>query len=123
MLINYAYIALFIILAVITSVGMLAIPFILRFLKLVPHKPNPVKNSIFECGLETIGKAWVRFNFRYYFFALMFVALDVMVVFIYPWAVGIRQFGYLGVIAIAIFIVIIAVGYIYAWKKRVLEWK
>ena len=73
--------------------------------------------------METIGKSWVQFNFRYYFYALMFIALDVLVVFIYPWAVDLRQLGHFGLIAIVIFIFIIAVGYAYAWKKRVLEWK
>jgi NADH-quinone oxidoreductase subunit A len=53
----------------------------------------------------------------------MFIALDVMVVFIYPWAVDLRRVGYLGLIVIVVFICIIVVGYIYAWRKRVLEWK
>ena len=73
--------------------------------------------------METIGKSWVQFNFRYYFYALMFIALDVLVVFIYPWAVDLRRVGYLGLIVIVVFICIIVVGYIYAWRKRVLEWK
>jgi len=70
-----------------------------------------------------IGKTWVRFNFRYYFYALMFIALDVMVLFLYPWAVSLKQLGYAGLGIIAVFIFLIVVGYIYAWKKKVLEWK
>jgi NADH-quinone oxidoreductase subunit A len=73
--------------------------------------------------MKTIGKTWVQFNFRYYFYALMFIALDILVVFVYPWAVGLRQLGYFGLIMILIFISIIVVGYIYAWRKKVLEWK
>jgi NADH-quinone oxidoreductase subunit A len=73
--------------------------------------------------METVGKTWVQFNFRYYFYALLFIALDVMVVFIYPWAVELRQAGYFGLVAILVFISIIVVGYIYAWRKRVLEWQ
>jgi len=73
--------------------------------------------------MTTIGKSWVQFNFRYYFYALVFIVLDVLVVFIYPWAVGLRQLGYFGLIAILIFIFIIVVGYTYAWRKKVLEWK
>ncbi|MBA7494074.1 NAD(P)H-quinone oxidoreductase subunit 3 [subsurface metagenome] len=95
----------------------------IRFLKIIPKKPSAVKSSPFECGMETIGKSWVQFNFRYYFYALMFIALDVLVVFIYPWAVDLRRVGYLGLIVIVVFICIIVVGYIYAWRKRVLEWK
>jgi len=102
---------------------MIFIPIILRLIKIVPRNPNPVKNSTFECGMETIGKTWVRFNFRYYFYALMFIALDVMVIFLYPWAIGIRSLGFAALIAVAVFIFIILIGYIYAWKKKVLEWK
>lgn len=123
MLTDYAYIGLLLILAIIVAAGMILTPYILRFIGLVPRKPNPVKNSNFECGMQTIGKTWVRFNFRYYFYALMFIALDVLVLFLYPWAVGLRQVGYGGLIAILIFIVLVIVGYLYAWKKKVLEWK
>ena len=123
MLANYGYIGLFLIVAILFTVTTLLLPVTLRFLKIIPHKPNPIKNSTFECGMETIGKSWVQFNFRYYFYALVFITLDVMVIFLYPWAVGLRQLGYFGLIAILIFIFIIIIGYIYAWKKRVLEWK
>lgn len=123
MLVNYGYIGLFLIVAILFTVTTLLIPVTLRFLKIVPNRPNPIKSSTFECGMETIGKSWVQFNFRYYFYALMFIALDVMVVFIYPWAVDLRRVGYLGLIVIVVFICIILVGYIYAWRKRVLEWK
>ena len=123
MLANYGYIGLFLIVAILFAVTTLLLPVTLRFLKIIPQKPNPIKSSTFECGMETIGKSWVQFNFRYYFYALMFIALDVLVVFIYPWAVDLRRVGYLGLIVIVVFIFIIFVGYIYAWRKRVLEWK
>ena len=123
MLANYGYIGLFLIVAILFAVTTLLLPVTLRFLKIIPQKPNPIKSSTFECGMETIGKSWVQFNFRYYFYALMFIALDVLVVFLYPWAVDLRRVGYLGLIAIVVFICIIVVGYIYAWRKRVLEWK
>ena len=123
MLSNYGYIGLFAIVAVLFTLLMIFIPILLRLLKIVPKKPNPVKNSTFECGMETIGKTWVRFNFRYYYYALMFITLDVMVIFLYPWAVGVRGLGFAGLIAIAVFIFIILIGYLYAWKKKVLEWK
>lgn len=84
---------------------------------------NPVKTATYECGLETIGDTWVQFNFRYYFYALIFVALDILVVFIYPWAVALRSIGMSGFIGILVFIIIVLVGYLYAWNKKVLEWK
>ena len=123
MLANYGYIGLFIVAAVLFTLVMIIIPIVLRFLKVVPNKPNPVKNSTFECGMETIGKTWVQFNFRYYFYALVFLVLDVLVVFLYPWAVNLRELGTFSFITILILIFIVLIGYIYAWKKKVLEWK
>ena len=123
MLANYGYIGLFLIVALFFAVTTLLLPFFLRFIRIVPHKPNPIKSSTYECGMETIGKSWVQFNPHYYFYALLFIALDVLVVFLYPWAVDLRQLGHFGLIGMFIFIFIIAVGYIYAWRKKVLEWK
>ena len=123
MLTNYGYIGLYLIAAVLFTLLMLGIPIILRLLKVVPHHPNPIKNATFECGVETIGKTWVQFNFRYYFYALGFVAMDVLVVFLYPWAVGLKKLGYTGLIGIVILVLIVVVGYIYAWKKKALQWQ
>ena len=123
MLLNYGYIGLFLIAVVLFTLLMVTIPVVLRFIKLVPDNPNPIKNSIFECGMETIGKTWVQFNFRYYFYALVFLALDVLVVFLYPWAVSLRQLGMFGFGVVLILIFIIFIGYLYAWRKKVLEWK
>jgi NADH-quinone oxidoreductase subunit A len=102
---------------------MVGIPIILRLLRIVPNHPNPIKNSIFECGVETIGKTWVQFNFRYYFYALIFLSLDILVVFIYPWAVQLRELGLTSLFALLILVGIVLIGYVYAWKKKVLEWK
>ena len=123
MLANYGYIGLFLIAAILFTLTMLLLPVTLRYIKIVPNNPSPAKNSTFECGLETTGKTWVQFNFRYYFYALLFLALDVLVVFLYPWAVGLRQLGYFGLIGVLILIAIVTTGYIYAWRKKVLEWK
>ena len=123
MIANYGYIGLFVIVAIIFTATMILIPVVLRFLKVVPNKPNPVKNSTYECGMDTIGKSWVQFNFRYYFFALVFLALDVLVVFLYPWAASFRELGISGFAVILILIFIILIAYVYALKKKVLEWK
>ena len=123
MLTNFGYIGLYAIAAVLFTLLMIGIPIILRLLKVVPHHPNPIKNAIFECGVDTIGKTWVQFNFRYYFYALVFLALDVLVVFLYPWAIGLKKLGYAGLVGILIVIFIVFVGYIYAWKKKVLQWQ
>ena len=123
MLGNFGYIGLFLIVAIFFVLTTLLLPSTLRLFRIVPHKPDSVKNSTYECGVETVGKTWVQFNPRYYFYALLFVALDVMVIFLYPWAVDLRRLGSFGFIGILVFILIIVVGYIYAWKKKVLEWK
>jgi NADH-quinone oxidoreductase subunit A len=123
LLTDYGYLGLFIVIAILFPITTILLPVLLRFIRIVPHNPNPVKNAPFECGMETIGKTWVQFNFRYYFYALIFVALDVMVIFLYPWAIGLRQLGASGLITIAVFVLIIVVGYVYAWKKKALEWK
>jgi len=123
LLADYGFIALFLLVAFFFAITTLLLPITLRFLKIVPRKPNPAKTSTYECGMETVGKSWVQFNFRYYFYALLFVALDVLVVFLYPWAVDLRQLGSFGFIGVIILIFIVLVGYVYAWRKKVLEWK
>ena len=123
MLTNYGYIGLYLIFTILFACLMIIIPIVLRFLKLVPHNPNPIKNATFECGMETIGKTWVQFNFRYYFYALVFLALDVLIVFLYPWAVQLKGLGAAGLVSILVLIGIVGVGYLYAWRKKVLEWK
>jgi NADH-quinone oxidoreductase subunit A len=123
LLANYGLIGLFFIVVVLFTLVMVIIPIVLRYLKIVPSNPNPIKTSIFECGMETIGKTWVQFNFRYYFYALVFLALDVLVVFLYPWAVQLRELGTSSLYIVLILVFIIFIGYLYAWKKKVLEWQ
>ncbi|MBN1692850.1 MAG: NADH-quinone oxidoreductase subunit A [Dehalococcoidales bacterium] len=123
MLADYGLIGLFFVVAILFSLVMVIIPIALRYLKIIPSNPNPIKESIFECGMETTGKTWVQFNFHYYFYALVFLALDVLVVFLYPWAVQLKQLGPFGLYVVLILVFIVFVGYIYAWKKKALEWK
>ncbi len=123
MLDSYGYIALFILVAFLLACAMAFMPLILRLLGIVPHKPNPIKNLPFECGMESIGKTWIQFNFRYYFYALLLIAMDVMVVFLYPWAAALSRLGASGLWIALVFIAVVAVGYLYAWRKKALEWK
>jgi len=123
MLANYGYIGLYLVFLVLLALIIILLPVALRYVRVVPHNPSKVKNSIYECGMETIGKTWVQFNFRYYTYALLFIALDVMVVFLYPWAVQLTVLGTPALVAVAVFIAIILVGYLYAWKKGDLEWQ
>ncbi|UCH51295.1 MAG: NADH-quinone oxidoreductase subunit A [Chloroflexota bacterium] len=123
MLADFGYIGILLIVGVLFMVTTLLLPVALSFFKIVPKKGNPTKASTYECGMVTIGKTWVQFNFRYYFFAILFVALDVLTVFLYPWAVNLKELGVFGLIAVAVFFVILMVGYIYAWLKGALEWR
>jgi len=123
LLAEYGYIGILLVVALLFTVTILLIPLALGFLGIVPRKSHPAKTSTYECGMESIGTTWVQFNFRYYFFAVLFVAFDVLTVFLYPWAVNLKGLGLVGLIAVAVFFGILMVGYIYAWRKGALEWK
>ena len=94
--------------------------FITRFLS--PHKPNPAKLETYECGMETVGDTWVQFKVQYYIYALVFVVFDVETVFLFPWAVAFGQLQMFAVLEGVLFILILAGGLVYAWRKGVLEW-
>jgi NADH-quinone oxidoreductase subunit A len=100
----------------------LLISVLLGLIRVRPRSPNPIKSDTYECGMETEGNTWVQFNFRYYFFALLFVVFDIEAVFLYPWAVAFRQVKLFGFVEALIFVAILVVGYLYAWRKRALEW-
>jgi NADH-quinone oxidoreductase subunit A len=123
LLTNYAYIAFYLVACILLAVVAIVVPIILRLLKISPSKPDKVKTDTYECGMETTGRSWVQFNFRYYVYALMLIALDVLVVFLYPWAAQVKELGAGGFVAVLVFIFIVVIGYIYAWKKRMLEWR
>ena len=88
-----------------------------------PKKPNPIKNSTYECGIETVGDTWVQFKVQYYIFALVFVVFDIETVFLYPWAVAYNKLPLFAVVEGVIFILILAVALIYVWRKGALEWE
>ena len=101
----------------------LMISFLLRRLRIRPDAPDPVKSDTYECGVETEGDSWVQFNFRYYLIALIFVVFDVEVVFLYSWAVAFPGHLVVGFVEAMTFIAILAIGYVYAWRKHALEWR
>ena len=116
----YAYIGAFFILGIIFALGAYIASWILR-----PKLPQTgVKTEPYECGEETIGPTWIQFNARYYLWALIFVVFDVEVLFIVPWAVVYHGFGNLALafVDMLVFLGILIVGLIYAWKKGALEW-
>jgi NADH:ubiquinone oxidoreductase subunit 3 (subunit A) len=76
----------------------------------------------YECGVETYGTSWIRFNVSFYLYALLFVIFDIETVFLYPWAISFRQLGIIGFGEMVLFIAILLVGLAYAWKKEALKW-
>jgi NADH-quinone oxidoreductase subunit A len=87
-----------------------------------PRRPGGIKNTPYECGEKTIGSSWIQFNVAYYLFALLFLVFDVEAAFLFPWAVVFREIGLIGFIEVAIFILVLLVGLVYAWRKGLLEW-
>ncbi|MCH5326326.1 MAG: NADH-quinone oxidoreductase subunit A [Duncaniella sp.] len=88
-----------------------------------PSSYNPQKGEAYECGIPTRGESMARFKVGYYLFAILFLMFDIETVFLYPWAVRVRELGASGLTAIAIFFAIIVLGLVYAWRKGALEWK
>lgn len=87
-----------------------------------PRQRGAERRTTYESGMEPIGGAWIQFNIRYYMFALVFVIFDVETVFLYPWAVAFSQLGVLAFVEALIFIGILVIGLVYAWRKGALEW-
>ena len=88
-----------------------------------PRNGGPERQTTYESGMEPIGGAWIQFNIRYYMFALVFVVFDVETVFLYPWAVAFSQLGLLAFVEALIFIAILVVALVYAWRKGVFRWR
>lgn len=87
------------------------------------RRKDPKGKGVYECGMETIGTTYVSPNIRFYVFALLFVVFDVEAVFILPWAVKFKQLGMVGFIEMLIFVAVLFLGLIYAWRKGALKWE
>jgi NAD(P)H-quinone oxidoreductase subunit 3 len=87
-----------------------------------PRRTGVERSTTYESGMEPLGAAWIQFNIRYYMFALVFVVFDVETVFLYPWAVAFNQLGLLAFVEALVFISILVVALVYAWRKGALEW-
>ena len=88
-----------------------------------PRSYNPVKGQPFECGVPTRGSSWLPVNVGYYLFAILFLVFDIETVFLYPWAVVVKQLGIAARVSVAFFLLVLIFGLAYAWRKGVLEWK
>ena len=88
-----------------------------------PRSYNPQKGEAYECGIPTRGRSWRQFKVGYYLFAILFLMFDVEAVFLFPWAVILREMGVQGLVTILFFLFILVLGLVYAWRKGALEWK
>jgi NADH-quinone oxidoreductase subunit A len=87
-----------------------------------PHRPTRDKLTSYESGVDPVGSGFSQNQVRYYIFALLFVLFDVEAIFIFPWALGLEDYDVFGLVEMAVFIVILALGLLYAWRKGVLRW-
>jgi NADH-quinone oxidoreductase subunit A len=88
-----------------------------------PRRPTAAKLESYECGANPIGDAWVQFPVGFYLVALIFIVFDALAVFLFPWALALRGLGAWGIGTMAMFLAIISLGWIYAYRERILEWQ
>lgn len=112
----------FLVVVVLTAIALVTIT--LGIAKSIsPRSFNPQKGEAYECGIPTRGHSWMQFKVGYYLFAILFLMFDVETVFLFPWAVVVQELGVYGLTSVLFFLVILALGLAYAWKKGALEWK
>ena len=114
---SYVYVFAFFVVGAVFVTVLLTVS---RFI--APRRPTSEKLRTYESGEEPVGQAWGRYPTHFYVFALLFVVFDVEVIFLFPWAVLFRSLGWYGLIEMAVFIAILVVGLLYAWRKEALRW-
>jgi len=85
-------------------------------------RPNAEKNAIYECGMPTVSGARERFPIKFYLVCMIFILLDVDAAFLYPWALIFRDLGVFGFVEMMVFVLLLGVGFVYAWKQGALDW-
>ena len=90
---------------------------------LSPAQPDPDKLAPYECGFEAFEDARMRFDVRYYLVAILFILFDLEIAFLFPWAVALKEIGFVGFLSMMVFLGILTVGFIYEWKKGALDWE
>ena len=118
MLGEYLPILLFLFVAVVIAVALLVIGSLLG-----PKRANAETLSPYECGFEAFEDARMKFDVRYYLVAILFIIFDLEIAFLFPWAVVFKDIGLTAIVAMAIFLGILVIGFIYEWKKGALEWE
>jgi NADH-quinone oxidoreductase subunit A len=115
---QYLPVLLFILVGLAIGVAPQVIGFILG-----PNRPDPAKNSPYECGFEAFEDARMKFDVRYYLIAILFILFDLEIAFLFPWAVALKEIGWIGFIDMMIFVAILVLGFVYMWIKGALDWE
>jgi NADH-quinone oxidoreductase subunit A len=113
---DYNFIGVFALVVIVFPFVALGLAWLLR-----PKKPNPVKTETYECGQQTFGDTWVQFRAQYYIYALVFVVFDIEAAFLFPWAVAYDQLSLWALAEAVLFLGILTVGLVYAWRKGALQ--
>ncbi len=88
-----------------------------------PRRPDAQKLSPYECGFEAFEDSRMKFDVRYYLVAILFIIFDLEIAFLFPWAVALKEIGMFGFLAMALFLGILVIGFVYEWKKGALQWE
>ena len=115
---DYFPIILFITIAFALSCGFIVLNYFLS-----PKMPDPEKLSSYECGFEPFNDSRMEFDVRFYLVAILFIIFDLEIAFLFPWAISLGKIGIFGFISMMIFLFILTIGFIYEWKKGVLDWE
>ncbi len=115
---QYLPVLLFILVGAGVGVGPLVLGHVLG-----PNRPDPAKNSPYECGFEAFDDARMKFDVRYYLVAILFILFDLEIAFLFPWAVALKDVGITGFVAVVVFLAILVIGFAYEWKKGALDWE
>ncbi|HEX4077613.1 MAG TPA: NADH-quinone oxidoreductase subunit A [Rhizomicrobium sp.] len=118
LLLEYVPILLFIAIAGVIGIALIAVPFLLA-----PTAPDPEKLSAYECGFNAFGDARMKFDVRFYLVSILFIIFDLEVAFLFPWAITLRATGLFAFWAMMVFLGVLTIGFIYEWKKGALEWE
>ncbi|MBS0002598.1 MAG: NADH-quinone oxidoreductase subunit A [Thioalkalivibrio sp.] len=118
MLEGYLPILIFLIVGAVAGLVPLALGMIVG-----PSRPDAEKNSPYECGFEAFEDSRVKFDVRFYLVAILFIIFDLEIAFLFPWAVALGDIGVFGLLAMALFLAVLVIGFIYEWKKGALEWE
>ena len=114
---DYLPLVIFIGIATVIGLALLAAPFLLAY-----KSPDPEKLSAYECGFNAFDDARMKFDVRFYLVSLLFIIFDLEVAFLFPWAVAFKEAGAFGFWAMMMFLGVLTIGFVYEWKKGALEW-